>query len=86
MKFKILMPCYNDWSSVFELLKNIDNVINQIPADFEVIIVNDGSSEKQPELKFQFKNINSIDIININTNQGHTRSNATGIKYLSEDI
>ena len=86
MKFKILMPCYNDWSSVFELLKNIDNVINQITADFEVIIVNDGSSEKLPELKFQFKNINSIDIINININQGHTRSNATGIKYLSEKL
>ena len=61
----------------FRTFKKYRYVINQIPADFEVIIVNDGSSEKNQNLN-QFKNINSIDIININTNQGHTRSNATG--------
>ena len=25
MKFKILMPCFNDWASVFKLLERIDN-------------------------------------------------------------
>ena len=25
-KFKILIPCYNDWQSLFKLLNNITNV------------------------------------------------------------
>ena len=86
MKFKILMPCYNDWSSVFKLLSNIDIIIDGIKADFDVIVVNDGSTEKLPGGKNQYRNINSIKIININKNQGHTRSNATGIKYLSQKL
>ena len=83
-KFKILIPCYNDWQSLFKLLNNIDNNITMFDAEFTVLIVNDCSTEKMPKPLFSFKKIKSIDLINIKKNQGHTRCNATGIKYLSE--
>ena len=83
-KFKILIPCYNDWQSLFKLLNNIDNNITMFDAEFTVLIVNDCSTEKMPKPSFSFKKIKSIDLINIKKNQGHTRCNATGIKYLSE--
>ena len=83
-KFKILIPCYNDWQSLFKLLDNIDNNITMFDAEFTVLIVNDCSTEKMPKPSFSFKKIKSIDLINIKKNQGHTRCNATGIKYLSE--
>ena len=83
-KFKILIPCYNDWQSLFKLLNNIDNNITMFDAEFTVLIVNDCSTEKMPKSSFNFKKIKSIDLINIKRNQGHTRCNATGIKYLSE--
>ena len=83
-KFKILIPCYNDWKSLFKLLNNIDNNITMFDAEFTVLIVNDCSTEKMPKPSFSFKKIKSIDLINIKENQGHTRCNATGIKYLSE--
>tara|TARA_Y100000590_G_scaffold432716_1_gene549041 strand:- start:47 stop:922 length:876 start_codon:yes stop_codon:yes gene_type:complete len=83
-KFKVLMPCYNDWPSVFKLLENIDREISNLKAEFSVVIVNDGSTEKMPKISTSYKNIKSVQIINIKTNQGHTRSNATGIKYLSK--
>ena len=86
IKFKILMPCYNDWSSVFRLLENIDKEISNIKGEFSVIIVNDGSTEKKPKIQNSYKNIKSINIINIKNNQGHTRSNATGIKYCSRKL
>ena len=35
-KFKILMPCYNDWSSVFKLLNNIDTEISKIDGEFSM--------------------------------------------------
>ena len=83
-KFKILIPCYNDWKSLFKLLNNIDNNITMFDAEFTVLIVNDCSTEKMPKPSFDFKKIKSVDLINIKNNQGHTRCNATGIKYLSE--
>ena len=83
-KFRILIPCYNDWQSLFKLLNNIDNNITMFDAEFTVLIVNDCSTEKMPKPSFSFKKIKSIDLINIKKNQGHTRCNATGIKYLSE--
>ena len=83
-KFKILMPCYNDWPSIFKLLDNIDQEILELNGEFSVLIVNDGSNEKMPESKRVYKNIKSVEVINMKKNQGHTRSNATGIRYLSK--
>jgi len=83
-KFKILMPCYNDWLSIFKLLDNIDQEILELNGEFSVLIVNDGSNEKMPESKRVYKNIKSVEVINMKKNQGHTRSNATGIRYLSK--
>jgi len=83
-KFKILMPCYNDWLSIFNLLDNIDQEILELNGEFSVLIVNDGSNEKMPESKRVYKNIKSVEVINMKKNQGHTRSNATGIRYLSK--
>ena len=54
MKIKILIPIFNDWRSVFELLKNIDQVIDNLNSEISVIIVNDGSNEEKeniPKLK-----------------------------------
>ena len=81
-KFKILIPCYNDWPSALRLLENIDKEIENLNNEFSILIVNDCSNEKMPKLKTTFKNIKSIQTINMKINQGHTRSNATGIKYL----
>ena len=78
------MPCYNDWTSIFRLLENIDKEILELKGEFSVLIVNDGSNEKMPETKSVYKNIKSVKVINMKKNQGHTRSNATGIRYLSK--
>ena len=54
-KFKILIPCYNDWQSLFKLLNNIDNNVTMFDAEFTVLIVNDCSTEKMPKPSFSFK-------------------------------
>ena len=83
-KFIILMPCYNDWSSVFKLLDNIDREISTVDGVYSVIIINDGSNEKMSNAKLSYKNFEKVEVINMKINQGHTRSNATGLKYLSK--
>ena len=65
MKIKILIPIYNDWRSLFELLKNIDQQINPNNAEVSVLVVNDGSNEERENESLEFKNLKSIKIINM---------------------
>ena len=82
MKFKILIPIYNDWQSVTELLDNIDYNLSGIDHEISVVIVNDGSNHDRKEENKTFENIHSIKILNMSVNQGHTRCIATGLKYI----
>ena len=84
MKFKILIPVYNDWQSVFELLDKINaSLVNQ-DDEISIIIVNDASNHDREDKEINLKNINSIKIINMKINQGHARCIATGLKYIYE--
>ena len=84
MKTKILIPIYNDWQSVFKLLENIDLQLDDLDAEVSVLIINDASTEKKPNNSFGFKNLKSVQIINMKKNGGHTRCIAAGLKYINE--
>jgi hypothetical protein len=83
-KIKILIPVYNDWQSVFKLLKNINSEVSTLDSEFSVIIVNDTSTENKPEFSADLSNLKSIQIINMKENRGHARCNAAGLKYINE--
>jgi len=82
-KFIILIPVYNDWKSVFKLLKAIDLQITEWNAEVSVLIINDASTEERPAIASSFKNIKSVRVMNMKKNQGHARCYATGLKFLS---
>ena len=82
MKLKILIPVYNDWQSVTELLDNIDHNLSGLDHEFTVIIVNDASNHDRKEEDKTFEKIHSIKILNMRVNQGHARCIATGLKYI----
>ena len=77
-KYIILIPVYNDWKSVFKLLKEIDFQVSKLNADVSILIMNDGSTEPRPTNEFILENLKSIRIINMKKNQGHGRSIVTG--------
>jgi len=83
-KIKILIPIYNDWQSVFELLENINSEVSTLDGEFSVIVVNDASTEGRPELPVNLDSIKSIQVINMKENMGHARCNAAGLKYINE--
>ena len=85
MKIKILIPVYNDWQSVYKLLKNINSEVSNLDHEFSVIIVNDASTEVNPGLSNNLDNLNSIKIINMKENRGHARCNAAGLKHIFEN-
>ena len=84
MKFKVLIPIYNDWQSVFKLLDNININAKGLDHDISVIIVNDASNHDRPEEEKNLENIHSIKVLNMKINRGHTRCIATGLKYIYE--
>ena len=83
-KIKILIPVYNDWQSVFKLLKNIELQICNLNHKISILIINDASTENRSDEKFILNNITSIKIINMRKNRGHARCNAAGLKYINE--
>ena len=87
-KIKILIPVFNDWKSVFKLLENIDQGLEDWDSDvahISVIIVNDSSIEERPINNTTFNSLKSIQVINMKENKGHARCIAAGLKHISEN-
>ncbi len=75
IQFSVVIPLYNKESSI---IKTIDSVIAQTHKDFELIIVNDGSTDNSLAI---IQNINDKRITIINTkNQGVSSARNTGVK------
>ena len=84
MKFKILIPVFNDWKSVEKLLENINHYVKNLAHEISVIIVNDASNHDRQNQEKNLENIHSVKILNMKINQGHARCIATGLKYIYE--
>jgi len=85
MKIKILIPIYNDWKSVLKLIENIDLILENSDHDISIFIINDASTESFQSSKIIYKNLSSIQILNMKKNMGHARCIATGLKYIFEN-
>ena len=83
-KITILIPIYNDWQSVFKLIKDINSQVSTLSDEFSVIIINDASIENRPEFSPDLNNLKSVQIINMKENRGHARCIASGLKYIYE--
>ena len=83
-KFIILIPVYNDWKSLFKLLEKIDLEIAEWDADVSILVINDASTQKISQGKLNFQKIKSVRVMNMKKNCGHSRCNATGLKFLTE--
>ena len=83
-RYVILISVYNDWRSVFKLVKEIDLSISEWDAEVSILIINDSSTETRESSELNFKNIKSLRVINMIKNQGHARCHAAGLKFLTE--
>ena len=84
-KIIILTPVYNDWKNLSRLLKKINKVFEtQLKTKFELIIINDCSTQKCNPKKYRCKMASKISIISLYKNVGSQRAIAIGIKYLNK--
>ena len=82
MKIKILIPVYNDWQSTLKLIDEINSLSINSKFQISIIIINDASNHDRPNNEKDYRNIQSLKIINMKINQGHARCIATGLKYI----
>lgn len=75
MKFSVIIPAYNAEKFI---TRSLNSVLNQTYKDFEIIVVNDGSTDKTKEVVGQI-NDERIKVINKN-NEGVSVARNTGIK------
>ena len=84
MKYIILVPIYNDRESLKLLIKNINSEIKDLNVEISVVVINDASSQQIIDNYPSIENIQSVEIINMRENRGHTRCIASGLKYIFE--
>jgi glycosyltransferase involved in cell wall biosynthesis len=83
-KYVILIPIYNDRESLTKLIENINSEVKDFNSEISVVVINDASSQQIIDDYQNTEKINSIEIINMKENRGHTRCIASGLKYIYE--
>lgn len=74
-RIAVVVPVFNDWDSAQKLLSSFPDA----PAEFHVVIVDDGSTEKAPDSWDLSPSITQAEILSYDINQGHQRAIASGI-------
>jgi len=81
-RFSIIIPTYNEEGVIRSVLKKLKNYLKEKKYQTEIIVVNDGSTDKTDKI---LKNIKNIKLINHPYNKGYGASIKTGVKNSQYD-
>jgi hypothetical protein len=84
----ILIPIYNDWEAVSQLLVNLDRVMTQAGLKARVMLVDDGSSLPVDEGigRRAYVALDRIDVLALRRNVGHQRALAIALAHVYENV
>ena len=85
-KFLIIIPIYNDWDSVHELVVRINNEIKPVNHKISIIIINDSSNQKNNFELIPANKIQSVKILTLSQNIGHCKAIASTLKYIDDNM
>jgi len=81
-EISIVIPAYNEVSNLRELYEQLHNVLTTLEITWEIIFVDDGSSDEMWEVILQLhKDNNSVKGIQLSRNFGHQYALFVGLKY-----
>jgi len=82
MKLSVIIPCYNDGSRIEKTLFDVSNYLTKQDFDFEVIIVDDGSTDDSKEkIEKMINKWPQFQVIGYKENKGKGAAIAFGVKH-----
>lgn len=85
--FSLVIPVYNEEKLIDELLSRTVASVESFASDYEIIVVDDGSSDRSLELLLQWRDKNSrIAVMSLSKNFGHQAAFTAGLEYTKGDI
>ena len=87
MKISIILPVYNEEENLDEMNAEIKGVIENMDVEYEIIYIDDGSTDRSFEILSALREENqNIKIIQFRRNFGQTAGLAAGFDYASGDV
>ena len=85
--FSLVIPIYNEEKLIDELLRRTIPSVESIASDYEIIIVDDGSSDRSLEILLDWHKKNSrIIVLSLTKNFGHQAAYTAGLEYAKGDL
>jgi glycosyltransferase involved in cell wall biosynthesis len=82
----VVVPCFNEELSIAEMHRRLVAVLEQLPAEFEVFYVDDGSTDCTAELLRQIQAHDSrVRVLRFSRNFGHQMAITAGLEYAPGD-
>lgn len=81
----IVVPAFNEEEGIQKFLAELKNCLKSVEYRLEVIVVNDGSTDKTLERALEF-NWDVVTIVNLISNSGHMSALEAGLKNSSGDL
>ncbi|MFQ5452305.1 MAG: glycosyltransferase family 2 protein, partial [Candidatus Paceibacterota bacterium] len=84
MRYSLIIPVYNEEETIQELYKRCSAVLDKLKGTYEIIFVNDGSTDTTRALLLKLRSKNKrIKIINFSRNFGHQVAVNAGMRHSS---
>jgi dolichol-phosphate mannosyltransferase len=80
----VLLPAYNEEDALEPLAAKIDDVMRGLDADYEIVVVNDGSRDRTAEILEQLSARYPIHVITHRINRGLGETARDGFEYIAE--
>ena len=85
MKISIIIPVFNEEQTILKVLKKVKEVQNNIQEDFEILVINDGSTDNTIKILEENETFHDK-LINIDVNLGKGNAINEGFKNSTGDI
>lgn len=83
----LVLPTFNEEGNIIKVIKEAVTELKKTKADWELLVINDGSTDKTEELiEKNFNNEKRIKIIRHNKNKGYAAAVGTGMKHSLKDM
>jgi glycosyltransferase involved in cell wall biosynthesis len=87
VSISVFFPCYNEQGNVVRTVQNALDVLENIKADFEVIIVDDGSHDDTAKIADEIAAQNSrVKVVRHPVNRGYGAALQTGFKAAKKEL